>query len=155
MTYRYDKDLSTSKWTIMIDTVDNYGYFERNSDGTGGGLWFDPCGPNGRTELIDYDGVPIISDADAGLASKPQVLNRIYIFNLDGIEFLARFKVNEAKSYKDKQTGETKPGKASNSIMAVITSAKSDGSRTCPPGSEKSEKKLSAACPTRAATKAA
>ena len=61
MTYRYDKDLSTSKWTIMIDTVDNYGYFERNSDGTGGGLWFDPCGPNGRTELIDYDGVPYLA----------------------------------------------------------------------------------------------
>jgi hypothetical protein len=39
--------------------------------------------------------------------------------DLDGIEFLARFKVNDAKPYKDKQTGEMKPGKASNSISAV------------------------------------
>lgn len=43
---------------------------------------------DGGYKGIDYDGVPIISDADAGLANTPQKLNRIYIFNLDGIEFL-------------------------------------------------------------------
>lgn len=51
MTHEYTQDLSTAHWEIKIDPVANYGYFERNSDGEGGSLWFE----NG--ELVDYDGV--------------------------------------------------------------------------------------------------
>lgn len=57
MTYEFNQDLSTDKWDIKIDTLALYGYFERNSDGEGGGLWFDRDGPNGMVELMDYDGV--------------------------------------------------------------------------------------------------
>lgn len=47
--YNFDRDLSTSRYTVKVDTAAQYGYFERNTGGEGG-LWF-----NG-TELIDYDG---------------------------------------------------------------------------------------------------
>ena len=52
----YDKDLSTEKWTVKIDTKRNFGYFERCSDGAGGGLWFG-FNDNQKLELIDYDGM--------------------------------------------------------------------------------------------------
>ena len=49
--FHFDRDLSTDKWSIEIDTAAQYGCIERKADGLGGGLWFE-----GRT-LVDYDGV--------------------------------------------------------------------------------------------------
>ena len=49
--YNFDQDLSTERYTIEIDTAAHYGYFQNNTTGTEGGLWFD-----GLT-LVDYDGV--------------------------------------------------------------------------------------------------
>lgn len=49
--YRFNLDLSNEHYTIKIDTRAQYGYFENNKSGTGGGIWFD-----GKT-IVDYDGV--------------------------------------------------------------------------------------------------
>ena len=49
--YNFNKDLSTERYTVKIDTAEQYGYFENNNTGTGGGLWFDGL------RLSDYDGV--------------------------------------------------------------------------------------------------
>jgi hypothetical protein len=57
MTYEFNKDVSTEKWDVKIDTTANYGYFERKSDGEGGGLWFGNDCDTGAPALIDYDGV--------------------------------------------------------------------------------------------------
>lgn len=61
MPYNFDITINTGGWTIEVDNNAQYGYFEHNKTGTGGGLWFDE-----RKVLIDYDGVfelpePIIS----------------------------------------------------------------------------------------------
>lgn len=56
MTYQYTQDLSTARYEIKIDPIALYGYFERNSDGSGGGLWFGKCDDQ-SIELLDYDGV--------------------------------------------------------------------------------------------------
>lgn len=45
-------------WTVSLEEPD-YAWFERDSDGTGGGLWFE----NG--ELVDYDGVACLPAAVA------------------------------------------------------------------------------------------
>lgn len=50
--YTFDKLTDNGTFTVGIDTAANYGYFERNSNGSGGGLWFDS-----NKELTDYDGV--------------------------------------------------------------------------------------------------
>jgi hypothetical protein len=50
--YNFDLNLSTERYAIEIDTASQYGYFQNNTTGTEGGLWFD-----GLT-LVDYDGVP-------------------------------------------------------------------------------------------------
>lgn len=50
--YNFDLDLSTESYSIEIDTSEHYGYFQNNTTGTEGGLWFD-----GLT-LVDYDGAP-------------------------------------------------------------------------------------------------
>ena len=39
--------------------------------------------------------------------------------DLDGLEFVARFSVEAAKDYTDQRTGETKTGKAKNTLRAV------------------------------------
>lgn len=49
--YNFDLTLSNQRYTIEIDTTEQYGYFQNNQTGTEGGLWFD------GSELIDYDGV--------------------------------------------------------------------------------------------------
>lgn len=54
--YNFDLNAKTGKWTVEVDTAANYGYFERDSDGTGGGLWFGRTAENKLT-LEDYDGV--------------------------------------------------------------------------------------------------
>ena len=51
MRQTYDKDLSTKRYTIKVDTADNYGFFQNNHNGTEGGLWFQDG------HLYDYDGV--------------------------------------------------------------------------------------------------
>lgn len=43
-------------WTIAAHNATLSGWFERDSDGTGGGLWFERNEAD-RLELIDYDGV--------------------------------------------------------------------------------------------------
>ena len=49
--YTFDLNLSTPSHTIEVDTAAEYGYFQNNTTGTEGGLWFDGLA------LIDYDGV--------------------------------------------------------------------------------------------------
>ncbi len=46
-------------WTVCYKEAESYAWFERDSDGTGGGLWFE----NG--ELVDYDGVACLPAAVA------------------------------------------------------------------------------------------
>jgi hypothetical protein len=45
------KDISGTKYTIKVNPVTHYGYFENNKNANGGGLWFEGL------ELTDYDGV--------------------------------------------------------------------------------------------------
>ena len=47
--------LSVSGWTCELHKGKLTGWFERDSDGTGGGLWF--AINDGKLELVDYDGV--------------------------------------------------------------------------------------------------
>jgi hypothetical protein len=57
--YNFNLDLSTEKYEVKVDTASMYGYFERKSDGSGGGLWFGSNGSAGL-ELTDYDGVAVL-----------------------------------------------------------------------------------------------
>ncbi len=52
MAYTFDKSIESNRWLVEIDSSANYGYFENNRNGNGGGLWFDD-----NKCLIDYDGV--------------------------------------------------------------------------------------------------
>lgn len=54
MSYQFDLDISTKNYTVLIDTVAKYGYFEHTELGEdrSGGLWFDD-----QNMLSDYDGV--------------------------------------------------------------------------------------------------
>lgn len=51
--YVFDVKLQTEQntHTIEIDTSESYGWFENNTSGSGGGLWFD------GKELVDFDGM--------------------------------------------------------------------------------------------------
>lgn len=49
--YNYDKKAIIGKWEIAIDSAEQYGWFEHDDTGAGGGLWFE------SNELVDYDGV--------------------------------------------------------------------------------------------------
>lgn len=49
--YHFNQDLSTERYTVQIDTTAQYGYFQNDTTGTEGGLWF------ADNALIDYDGV--------------------------------------------------------------------------------------------------
>lgn len=63
MAYDFALDCSTRSHDIKVDLAAKYGYFERNTNGEGGGLWFDQIGSNldyldpRHLELVDYDGV--------------------------------------------------------------------------------------------------
>jgi hypothetical protein len=70
--YSFDLNLSTDAYALEIDTAAQYGYFQNNTTGTEGGLWFD-----GLT-LVDYDGVTELPKTVA------TALNHAG-FNLDGI----------------------------------------------------------------------
>lgn len=54
--YNFDRSAKTGRWTIEVDTSAKYGYFERDSDGSGGGLWFGTT-EAGQLTLEDYDGM--------------------------------------------------------------------------------------------------
>jgi hypothetical protein len=49
--YNFNLNLSTDAYALEIDTAAQYGYFQNNTTGTEGGLWFDGL------RLSDYDGV--------------------------------------------------------------------------------------------------
>lgn len=51
MEYTFDLVGKVGKWELMIDSKAQYGYFEHDVHGEGGGLWFE------HNELQDYDGV--------------------------------------------------------------------------------------------------
>jgi hypothetical protein len=51
MAYNFDKEILAGDWLIHVDTEKQYGSFENQETGTGGGLWFE------NNELTDYDGV--------------------------------------------------------------------------------------------------
>jgi len=70
--YNFDLNLSNDAYTLEIDTSASYGYFQNNTTGTEGGLWFD-----GLT-LVDYDGVTELPKTVA------TALNHAG-FNLEGI----------------------------------------------------------------------
>ena len=55
------QELSTTVrgWSVTIVPEDSGGWFERDSDGTGGGLWFEDGA------LVDYDGVACLPSAVA------------------------------------------------------------------------------------------
>lgn len=44
-------------WEVQIDPNEKFGSFERETDGTSGGLWFDLDAATGKLCLEDYDGV--------------------------------------------------------------------------------------------------
>jgi hypothetical protein len=51
MAYNFTKTIQVKQWSIQIDPVKQYGSFESENTGNGGGLWFE------NNTLIDYDGV--------------------------------------------------------------------------------------------------
>lgn len=55
MPCNFDVTLLAGDWTIGVDNDLQYGYFENNKTGDGGGLWFSD--ESGEQVLIDYDGV--------------------------------------------------------------------------------------------------
>jgi len=52
--YSFDIKLDNGTHTIEVDTTAQYGYFENNLNGSGGGLWFKD------SALVDYDGVAVL-----------------------------------------------------------------------------------------------
>jgi hypothetical protein len=60
MAYNFDKKLTVGDWDVQVDSQANYGFFEHQKTGTGGGLWFeDETSVIDETQvtLRDYDGV--------------------------------------------------------------------------------------------------
>lgn len=55
MAYTFDKVNTNGTWRVEVDTKENYGHFENQVNGGGGGLWF--VKENGLLVLEDYDGV--------------------------------------------------------------------------------------------------
>jgi hypothetical protein len=55
MAYNFDLDITAKNYTVGVDTQRNYGYFENDRTGSGGGLWFEK-NADGKLELIDFDG---------------------------------------------------------------------------------------------------
>ena len=53
--YNFTTKLQALNYTIEIDDAADYGYFEHNLAGDGGGLWFEKLA-NGKLSLVDYDG---------------------------------------------------------------------------------------------------
>lgn len=51
MAYNFTQTARVCKWEVKVDPVAHYGYFEHDTYGEGGGLWFE------GNDLSDYDGV--------------------------------------------------------------------------------------------------
>lgn len=51
MQHDYTLKMQVKQWEIQISPGTQYGYFESDKTGNGGGLWFQ------HNSLIDYDGV--------------------------------------------------------------------------------------------------
>lgn len=49
--YVFDIQLDDGTTTVQVDSKAQYGWFENNTSGSGGGLWFE------ANALTDYDGV--------------------------------------------------------------------------------------------------
>ncbi len=49
--HHYTETLESGNWLIELSPTTEYGYFENQKTGSGGGLWFE------GNELVDYDGV--------------------------------------------------------------------------------------------------
>ena len=49
--HAYTVKLEDAKWTVEISPSTQYGYFENNINGNGGGLWFED------NQLVDFDGM--------------------------------------------------------------------------------------------------
>lgn len=47
----YSLTAKEGKWEVKVSPTTNYGYYEHDDFGEGGGLWFDA-----GTDLIDFDG---------------------------------------------------------------------------------------------------
>jgi hypothetical protein len=56
MAYNFDKKTQVGKWSVDIDSERQYGFFEHDDYGEGGGLWFVD------SMLVDYDGVYELPD---------------------------------------------------------------------------------------------
>jgi|688.fasta_scaffold993446_2 hypothetical protein len=56
MSYNFDKKTQVGKWSVDIDSERQYGFFEHDDYGEGGGLWFVD------NMLVDYDGVYELPD---------------------------------------------------------------------------------------------
>ena len=54
MAYDFNMQIQAPRHTIGIDAAAQYGYFENDRTGSGGGLWFSDG------ELVDYDGVAVL-----------------------------------------------------------------------------------------------
>ena len=61
-THNYSMDATYGKWEVKVSPTTQYGWFENNLTGAGGGLWFD------KGELVDYDGlIHLPKDVKTGL----------------------------------------------------------------------------------------
>lgn len=62
--HEYTQVATHGKWTVCVAPSRNYGYFEHEDYGEGGGLWFKTVGQNTRLrwikELVDFDGVMML-----------------------------------------------------------------------------------------------
>ena len=65
MDYNFTFTRDDGTWTVQVDPSALYGCFERDSDGTCGGLWFRKAHLSGKPiiKLIDYDGVVVLPKA--------------------------------------------------------------------------------------------
>lgn len=59
MEHNYTQRMTVRKWETVVSPSTGYGYFERETDGEGGGLWFE------QNELRDFDGVYALPSAVA------------------------------------------------------------------------------------------
>ena len=57
MSCNFSQKVQIGVWEVQVDPDEGYGYFERETDGAGGGLWFDVDAALGKLSLVDYDGV--------------------------------------------------------------------------------------------------
>jgi hypothetical protein len=52
--YKFTKKAQVGHWETGFDPEAQYGYFEHDESGSGGGLWFE------NNELVDFDGMSML-----------------------------------------------------------------------------------------------